>query len=318
MKQLLPKITIITPSYNQGQFLEQTISSIIEQDYPHLEFIIIDGGSTDHSVDIIKKYADRISYWISEKDQGTFDANNKALAKVTGDFWCVVNSDDLLLPGALNKVADAIINNPDQKWFAGGVHYIDETGRKTGAEMPSAPERIGAYTFVNGCWISHPTVFISTQVLQEIGYFEKYHLMDLNYWLRMEKKGYTPVILPEYLAALRIHVDCKSFDRIKIQNEINTVLYDFVEKNNLKTNQAVKHTLRTQKGNYYKIVLLTHLFNNERRQSIKLIKDVLKNNPAVVFKKWFWGAVKRMIFGINVNDPLVKEFAFNKSRANWN
>lgn len=318
MAQLLPKITIITPSYNQGQFIEQTIRSVTEQEYPELEYIIIDGGSTDQSVDVIKKYADKISYWISEKDQGTFDANNKALAKVTGDFWCIVNSDDLLLPGVLKKVAEAIINNPDQKWFAGGIHYIDETGRKTGEEMPASPERIAGYAFINGCWISHPTVFLSKDVLQEVGHFEKYHLMDLNYWLRMEKKGYSPMILPEYLAALRIHVDCKSFDRIKIYKEINTVLSDFAENNTLKANYAVQQALRAHKGNYYKMVFLTHLFNNEKEQSFTWMKQVVKNKPGVVFEKWFWGAVKRMVFGIDVNDPLREEFAFDKSRANWN
>src|SRR5688572_19651160 len=94
-----PKITIITPSYNQGKFLEETILSVVNQQYPNLEFIVIDGGSNDNSVDILKAYDSKITYWISERDKGTYDANNKALKKITGDYWCVVNSDDLLKPG---------------------------------------------------------------------------------------------------------------------------------------------------------------------------------------------------------------------------
>src|SRR5690554_2143132 len=98
---IFPKISIITPSYNQAQFLEKTILSILDQNYPNLEFIIIDGGSTDGSIDIIKKYEDRLTYWVSEKDKGTYDANNKGLEKITGDWWCVVNSDDVLFTNAL-------------------------------------------------------------------------------------------------------------------------------------------------------------------------------------------------------------------------
>src|ERR1051325_4216859 len=110
MKQL-PLITIITPSYNQGQFIEETILSIINQDYPRLEFIIIDGGSTDNTVDIIKKYADRITYWVSEKDKGQSNAINKGLHKATGDIINWINSDDQLMPGALTAVAKHFLAN---------------------------------------------------------------------------------------------------------------------------------------------------------------------------------------------------------------
>src|SRR4051812_15937537 len=105
---IYPKISIITPSYNQGEFIERTILSVLDQKYPNLEYIIIDGGSTDNTVEIIKKYEDKIAYWISEKDKGTYEANNKGLDKITGDYWCVVNSDDLLIEGALETIAEII------------------------------------------------------------------------------------------------------------------------------------------------------------------------------------------------------------------
>src|SRR5688500_3818909 len=98
---MLPKISIITPTYNQGHFIEQTIQSVIEQDYPNLEYIIIDGGSTDDTLSVIKKYEKYISYWISEKDKGQSEAINKGFKKATGDVVNWLNSDDYYEPGVL-------------------------------------------------------------------------------------------------------------------------------------------------------------------------------------------------------------------------
>src|SRR4051794_29425295 len=106
-----PKISVITPSFNQAPFLEETILSIINQDYPNLEYIVIDGGSTDKSVDIIRKYEEKITFWVSEKDNGQSEAINKGFEKATGDIVCWINSDDILLPHALIKVANFFYTN---------------------------------------------------------------------------------------------------------------------------------------------------------------------------------------------------------------
>src|SRR3954469_25975702 len=102
----LPKISIVTPSFNQEQFLEETILSVLNQHYPNLEYIIIDGGSKDNSVDIIKKYADRLTFWISEPDKGQSDGINKGLCRCTGEIVTWLNSDDCYLEGTLHKVAN--------------------------------------------------------------------------------------------------------------------------------------------------------------------------------------------------------------------
>lgn len=108
----LPKISIITPSYNQGRYIEQTILSVLNQNYPNLEYIIIDGGSTDETVDIIKKYASHITYWVSEKDQGQTEALNKGFAKCTGDIFNWINSDDFYEPCALMEIGTLFKDNP--------------------------------------------------------------------------------------------------------------------------------------------------------------------------------------------------------------
>lgn len=114
-----PKISIVTPSYNQGQFIEQTITSVLDQNYPNLEYIIIDGGSTDNTIEVIKKYQDRLSYWVSEPDQGQTDAINKGFAKCSGDIFNWLNSDDYYEPNALDQIAKLFLSKPNVQVVCG-------------------------------------------------------------------------------------------------------------------------------------------------------------------------------------------------------
>ncbi len=318
MGEIYPKISIITPSYNQAAFIERTILSVIGQNYPNFEYLVIDGGSTDGSVEIIKKYEAHITFWLSEKDKGTYDANNKALKAVTGDYWCVVNSDDLLAPGALMTVYNNIKNNPSQKWFAGAVDYIDEKDIFIGEQPAVKPEAISGFTFLNGCWTSHPGVFLSTEIFKEIGGFNKFHLMDLDYWLRMEAKGYQPLVINERLASLRLHQDCKSSDRIKLQGEFINVLNSFIQKNKLEKNSAVLKSFNEHLLNYERVLLFEQLVHGKSIDAVKKLLYISYKFPRVVFAKWYWGAVKRIVVGVRADDPLQKEFARTDNKSNWN
>ena len=129
-----PRITIITPSYNQGQFIEETIQSVLNQGYPNLEYIIIDGGSTDQTVEIIKRYAAQIAYWVSEPDRGQTHAINKGLAQATGEILAYLNSDDYYLPGALHAVAKYFGCNPQVDLLHGCCRYVNEQGEPIGEQ----------------------------------------------------------------------------------------------------------------------------------------------------------------------------------------
>ncbi|MFD0864096.1 glycosyltransferase family 2 protein [Sungkyunkwania multivorans] len=123
-----PKISVVTPNYNQADFIGETIKSVLSQDYPNLEYIVIDGGSDDGSVSEIKKYEDSLAYWVSEKDNGMYDAINKGFAKATGDIMCWINSDDVLWEGALHYVAKVFSENRGVQWLQGYPSVIDEAG----------------------------------------------------------------------------------------------------------------------------------------------------------------------------------------------
>jgi glycosyltransferase involved in cell wall biosynthesis len=131
------KISIVTPSYNQGNYLEHTLRSVIEQNYPNLEYIVIDGGSTDNSVEIIKKYEKYLTYWVSEPDRGLYDALQKGFLRATGEIMAWINSDDVYYPKALATVAEVFEAFPQIQWLSGHPTCIDEYGRT----VYIAPER---------------------------------------------------------------------------------------------------------------------------------------------------------------------------------
>lgn len=128
MDTLYPKISVVTPNYNLGNFIESTILSVLNQHYPNLEYIIIDGGSIDNSLQVIKKYESKISYFVTEPDKGMYDAINKGFAVATGDILCWINSDDVLWEGSLHHVAKIFSENKQVQWLQGFPSLINEAG----------------------------------------------------------------------------------------------------------------------------------------------------------------------------------------------
>lgn len=178
-----PKISIITVSYNAVQTIERTILSVLNQNYPNIEYIIIDGGSTDGTVEIIKKYAEKLSYWVSEPDKGIYDAMNKGISHATGDYVGIINSDDWYADKALKIVADASIEYPQIDIFYGDmiVFYSND----------SQPIRLSDHTKLKqGMSVNHPTCFVRRTVYERKQFSLLYRMAgdyDFLLWCSVHK-----------------------------------------------------------------------------------------------------------------------------------
>lgn len=185
----LPKISIVTPSFSQGEFLEKTITSVLDQGYAPIEYIVIDGGSTDGSVDIIRRYAERLTYWESEKDRGQSHAINKGFARATGDILAWLNSDDRLEPGALHTVAAAAAGHPDAGVFVGAGRKMYRDGRENYYKEPRDLSFAGLCRWMDGNNFMQPSCFFRKSVWDACGPLdETVHIaLDVDLWLRMVK-----------------------------------------------------------------------------------------------------------------------------------
>lgn len=205
------KISVITPSYNQAQFLETTIKSVLSQNYPNLEYIIIDGGSNDGSEDIIRKYASELAYWCCEKDEGQSDAINKGFSKATGEILCWINSDDTLLTGVLHHVNELYSNhNNDSPWWnCGSAELIDANGKLL-RNRDVTEVNLEVFAVWNQKWFAQQAVFWNKAMWQAVAPVNRdlYYSMDLDLWMRMYSVS-KPVITSQRLAQYRLHADAK-------------------------------------------------------------------------------------------------------------
>ena len=204
-----PKVSIITPSYNQGHFLEETIQSVLNQDYPNIEYIIIDGGSSDNSPEIIQRFADRLAYWQSKPDKGQTDAINQGFARASGDVLAWLNSDDILLPGAVSAAVKKLQENPDVGMVYGDCWLINGEGKRIG-KFPAAQTDIAKLRrgYVH---IPQQASFWRASLWHEVGPLDDsfYFAMDYDLWTRLASKA--PLLyIQEPWAAFRLHGDAKS------------------------------------------------------------------------------------------------------------
>jgi len=203
MVESLPRISIVTPSYNQGQFLEETILSVLNQNYPNLECFVMDGGSMDNSVEIIQKYASMLTYWESKPDRGQSHAINKGFKMATGELVAWLNSDDLFTPGTLFEVAEIWERDQSFGLIHGISEIVDEQGNSTGKQRGS-PIDFFESLLTSDNPVAQPSTFISRLALEDVGYLdEKLHMsMDWDLWLRISKE-YPVCYLPKVLSKSR-------------------------------------------------------------------------------------------------------------------
>jgi glycosyltransferase involved in cell wall biosynthesis len=204
----LPRITVVTPSFNQAKYLETTIRSVLDQGYPNLEYMVADGGSTDGSVEVIKRYADRLAWWVSEKDRGQSHAINKAFERATGHVYGYINSDDFLFPGALETVGRTYAAGA--KWVLGWVQTIEADG----GEWPQLP---GTMAGASDWFVRNPVPqqasFWAAELWKKLGPFKEEfrYAFDYEFWLRMRfKAGVSPTVVHKCLGSYRLHESSKT------------------------------------------------------------------------------------------------------------
>jgi len=224
--QMNPLISIIMPSYNQGQYIERSIRSIVEQDYEKIELIIVDGESTDDTLDTIRKYADTFPFkikLISEKDRGQADAINKGLRIAKGEILAYLNSDDTYEQGAFRKIVDFFKHNPQEKFIYGIGHHISSDDTYIEDYLNAQTDRQGLY---RTCSICQPTAFWRKCMLQEIGFFsdDLHFALDYDYWIRTSCK-FKLNFIKEHLANTRMYPETKTLGHsLRVHNEILNVI----------------------------------------------------------------------------------------------
>jgi glycosyltransferase involved in cell wall biosynthesis len=203
-----PLVSIVTPSYQQAAFLEQTICSVLEQDYPRIEYFVVDGGSTDGSQEIIRKYNSKIDWWVSERDRGQADAINKGFARAQGEILAWVNSDDLLLPGAVAEAVTVLQQNPALGFVFGDVRVLDAQNRVLN-ELHYG--NWGLQELMSFHIIGQPAVFMSRSALpgKDLLDLSYAYLLDHQLWLRIAANS--PIqYVPRFWAAAHYHEGAKN------------------------------------------------------------------------------------------------------------
>jgi glycosyltransferase involved in cell wall biosynthesis len=204
LEKQYPKISIVTPSFNQAHYIEKTITSVIDQKYPNIEYIIFDAGSTDGSVEIIRKYEDKITFWESKPDKGQADAIYRGFEMATGDIIAWVNSDDYYLPGSFNTVGEYFRQKPETRWLIGNGIVINAEGKEL-LRCFTPPVDFEKLIFYKVPFIQ-PSIFFSRKTFFECGGFDRNMTFsfDLDLFLNLAKGG-TPAQIDFFLSAFRFH-----------------------------------------------------------------------------------------------------------------
>jgi glycosyltransferase involved in cell wall biosynthesis len=286
-----PRISIVTPSYNQGQFIEETIRSVLLQGYPNLEYIIIDGGSTDNSVEIIKKYEPWIFYWVSESDRGQAHAINKGFRNSSGKITAFLNSDDVYLPVSLAFIAELFSTNLQGDFICGKTRFIDANSSPKEGFSELFNVEINYQTMTEECHIAQPSTFFRSIAFQEIGFFNEslQYCFDYDFWLRAFLAGMIFVSSQEVLSSYRLHDSTKTasaYPEGKFDRDFISIYQSALAKRDI--NFEIRSGLR--RGLAIAVTLLfIHLEASKGIKNARLnVIKIIRQTPEVLLNKGFY------------------------------
>ena len=278
-----PLVSIITPSYNQAEYLEFTIQSVLAQEYPNLEYIIVDGGSTDGSVEIIQKYADQLSWWVSEPDEGQADGINKGFRHARGEVVAWLNSDDLYLPGAIQEAVTSLQSDPNLGMVFGDALTIDSQGKPINK---LAFGSWGLAELMRFYIICQPAVFMRCVVLEQVGYLDEnfHYMLDHHLWLRIA--GIRQIqYVPNLWAAARHHPEAKNVSLApKFSLETYRVLAWMKTQPDFEA--RVSADLRQVSGGAHRLAARYYLDGGQNWDALKAYSKALFNWPNYALKHW--------------------------------
>lgn len=288
-----PQISIITPNFNNAAYIEETLQSVISQKSDLVEYIVVDGGSTDESLNIIDRYADAIDLIISEPDEGQADAINKGISRASGKWISFLNSDDYYFENTISDVLSTIRTNDQAHWIVGETHIKNNEGHTFKVRLPlfsPNPKPIDWVTY--NATSPQPSTFIKKELFDKVGLFDAsfHYAFDSEFWLRLHLAGYLPLSVDSPYTVFRIHEESKTqISRIPFLNEHRKML---LKHNSYFTNQEKSKALKIL--DHLEAETLSYSLN-ESQHFWSDISSILQHHPATLLTRPVIGALKNRI-----------------------